>query len=50
MWLKTNLRLAQKLLHIRAKKIIFWNGLVNNAMAAIKKWKAAEIKNLDALQ
>lgn len=50
MWLKTNLRLSQKLLHIRAKKIIYWNGLVNNALNAIKKWKAAESKNLDTLQ
>lgn len=42
MWLKTDIRLAQKIFHLRAKKVIYWNGLVNESMAAIKKWNAGE--------
>jgi hypothetical protein len=43
--LKTNIRLAQKLLHLRAKKVIYWVGLVNKALNAIKNWRAAEYRN-----
>lgn len=45
MWLKTYIRLAQKKLHLRAKKVIFWNRVVNTAMDAIKRWIASEKKN-----
>ena len=37
MWLKTYIRLAQKKLHLRAKKVIYWNKVVNKSMDAIKK-------------
>lgn len=49
MWLKTWTRLAQKKLHLRAKKVIFWNGKINAAMNAIKTWNAAEKKNYKTL-
>ncbi|MBP3802317.1 MAG: hypothetical protein J6I76_00240 [Oribacterium sp.] len=45
MWLKTYIRLAQKKLHLRAKKVIYWNKVVNAAMDAIKRWLASEKKN-----
>lgn len=45
MWLKTYIRLAQKKLHLRAKKVIFWNRVVNTAMDAIKRWIASEKKS-----
>ena len=41
-WLKTDIRLAQKIFHLRAKKVIYWNSLVNDALSAIKKWNIAE--------
>ena len=43
-WLKTDIRLAQKIFHLRAKKVIYWNSLVNESLEAIKKWKASEKK------
>ena len=45
LWLKTDIRLAQRLLHLSAKKVIYWTGLVNKAIAAIKNWQSAEYKN-----
>ena len=45
MWLKTWTRLAQKKLHLRAKKVIFWNGKINAAMKAIKNWNVTEKQN-----
>lgn len=45
LWLKTNIRLAQRLLHLRAKKVIYWTGLVNRALTAIKNWRSAEYRN-----
>lgn len=45
MWLKTYIRLAQKKLHLRARKVIYWNKVVNTAMDAIKRWLASEKKN-----
>lgn len=44
MWLKTDIRLAQRRFHLRAKKAIYWNGLVNKAMEAIKGWHQAELR------
>ena len=45
MWLKTYIRLVQKKLHLRAKKVIYWNKVVNKSMDAIKKWIVSEKKN-----
>lgn len=44
-WLKTDIRLAEKRLHLRAKKAIYWNGLVNDAMESIKAWHVSEMRN-----
>ena len=49
MWLKSWTRLAQKKLHLRAQKIIFWNSKINAAMNAIKTWNVAEKKNYTVL-
>lgn len=43
-WLKTDIRLSQKKFHLRAKKTIYWNNLVNVAMDAIKAWNKSELK------
>lgn len=43
-WLKTDIRLAEKKFHLRAKKVIYWNKLVNTAMDAIRAWHNSEIK------
>ena len=40
--LKTDIRLAQRRFKLRAKKVVFWNDLVNKALASIKAWNAAE--------
>ena len=42
MWLKTDIRLAQRRFHLRAKKVAYWNGLVNAALDSIKAWHSAE--------
>jgi len=42
MWLKTDIRLAKKKFHLRASRIIFWDGLINDLIAAIKSWKKSE--------
>ena len=42
LWLKTDIRLAQKKFHLRAKKTIYWNQMVNDAMELIIAWRAAE--------
>lgn len=44
-WLKTDIRLVQKKLHLRARKCIFWTGLVNTAMESIKAWHISELRN-----
>ena len=44
-WLKTDIRLAQKKCHLRAKKCVSWNKLVNNVIAPLKSWRSAEIRN-----
>lgn len=41
-WLKTYIMLAQRKLHLRAKKAAYWAGLVNTAMDYIKKWQVSE--------
>lgn len=41
-WLKTYIMLAQRKLHLRAKKAAYWTGLVNAAMDYIKKWQVSE--------
>lgn len=48
-WLKTWIRLAEKKLHLRAKKVIHWNGKINAAMNAIKKWNSSEKQNYKQL-
>lgn len=44
-WLKTDIRLIQRKLHLRASKCTFWTGMVNTAMDLIKAWNAAEKRN-----
>lgn len=44
LWLKTDIRLVQKKLHLRASKAIYWTELVNNAISYIKAWNNAEKK------
>ena len=44
-WLKTDIRLAQKRLKLRASKCTYWNGLVNKAMDSIKAWHNSEKRN-----
>lgn len=41
-WLKTYILLAQRKLHLRAKKAAYWTSLVNTAMDYIKKWQVSE--------
>lgn len=41
-WLRTDIFLAQKKFHLRAKKTAYWDGLVKDAMASIKSWNATE--------
>lgn len=41
-WLKTDIKLAQRKFHLRARKVCYWTELVNKALAAIKAWRAAE--------
>lgn len=41
-WLKTDIRLAKKKLHLRAKKVIFWSEMINEVMVAIKAWRKTE--------
>lgn len=44
-WLKTYILLAQRKFHLRTKKTIYWNGLVNKTRDLIKAWNAAERRN-----
>ena len=46
LWLKTDIILAQRKFKFRAKKAIYWNGLVNDTMKLIKSWNDSEKKNL----
>lgn len=44
LYLKTDIFLAQRKFHLRAKKVAYWNKLVNNALKAIKGWHSAEVR------
>lgn len=44
-WLKTDIRLAQRKLHLRANQVCFWNDLVNTVMSLIRSWTATEKRN-----
>lgn len=44
-WLKTDVRLAEKVFHLRAKKVAYWTKLINTAMVAINGWRVGEIRN-----
>ena len=41
-WLKTDIMLAQRKFHLRAKKVTYWTGLVDKARDSISNWNAAE--------
>ena len=41
-WLKTDIKLAQRKFHLRARKVCYWTDLVNKALTAIKAWQVAE--------
>ena len=43
-WLRTDIFLAQRKFHLRAKKVVYWDGLVKDAMNGIKAWRATEIR------
>lgn len=45
LWLKTDIRLIQRKMHLRARKCIYWNKLVNKAMESIKSWHETEKRN-----
>lgn len=45
LWLKTDIRLAQRKFHLKASKVRYWNEKVNKALAAIKAWHVAEKRN-----
>lgn len=42
MWLKTDIMLAQRKFHLRARKVCYWNGLVNDSLQTIKSWLTTE--------
>ena len=42
--LKTDIRLAKRVFRLRAKKVTYWNDIVNDAMKLIKAWNQAERK------
>lgn len=44
-WLKTDVMLAERVFHLRAKKVTYWTKLINEAMASIKAWNAGEKRN-----
>lgn len=41
-WLKTDIMLAQRKFHLRAKKTIAWTKKVNHTMELIKAWRISE--------
>lgn len=41
-WLKTDIMLAQRKFHLRARKVTYWSGLVDDAYKSISNWHAAE--------
>lgn len=44
LYLKTDIFLAQRKFHLRAKKVTYWSGLVDKALKAIKGWHSAELR------
>lgn len=44
-WLKTDVRLAKNVFHLRAKKVAYWTKLINESMAAINGWHIGEKRN-----
>ena len=42
MWLKTDIMLAKKLIHLRVKQVIFWTEMTNKTLALIKAWRKSE--------
>lgn len=44
-WLKTDIMLAQRKFHLRAKKVIYWKSLVDDAKKSIVNWRSAEKRN-----
>ena len=44
LWLKTDIFLAQRKFHLRAKKVTYWSGLVDAALKSIKAWHSTEAK------
>lgn len=43
-WLKTDIMLAQRKFHLRARKVTYWKSLVDDSLESIRKWHAAEIR------
>ena len=41
-WLKTDIMLAQRKFHLRARKVTYWKKLVDDARDSIKNWNASE--------
>ena len=41
-WLKTDIMLAQRKFHLRARKVTYWKGLVDEARNSISNWNASE--------
>ena len=41
-WLKTDIMLAQRKFHLRARKVTYWKSLVDAALESISNWHAAE--------
>lgn len=41
-WLRTEIMLAQRKFHLRAKKVVYWDSLVVDAMSSIKNWNNSE--------
>ena len=41
-WLKTDIMLAQRKFHLRAKKVAYWKSLVDKAEESIVNWRTAE--------
>jgi len=44
-WLKTDIKLAQRRFHFRAKKAIAWTKMVNHVIELIKAWIISEKRN-----
>ena len=41
-WLRTDIFLAQRKFHLRARKVVYWDKLVKDAMSSIKAWNVSE--------